>query len=35
MVNKDRKYSWVDSTVSNLLLTADVQAIVVHHWEYR
>src|ERR1700728_3176069 len=30
MLHKDGNYSWVESTVSNLLLEAEVQAIVVH-----
>jgi len=30
ILNKDGKYSWIDSTVSHLLLDAEVQAIVVH-----
>lgn len=30
ILNKDGSYSWVESTVSNLLLEAEVQAIVVH-----
>jgi PAS domain S-box-containing protein len=30
MLHKDGNYSWVESTVSNLLLEAEVRAIVVH-----
>jgi PAS domain S-box-containing protein len=30
VLNKDGSYSWVESTISNLLLEAEVQAIVVH-----
>src|ERR1700679_3294873 len=30
ILNKDGNYSWVESTVSNLLLEAEVQAIVVN-----
>jgi len=30
ILNKDGSYSWVESTVSNLLAEAEVQAIVVH-----
>lgn len=30
ILNKDGDYRWIDNTVSNLLLEADVQAIVVH-----
>jgi PAS domain S-box-containing protein len=30
VLHKDGNYSWVESTVSNLLLEAEVQAIVVH-----
>ena len=30
MLHKDGKYSWVESTVSNLMLEAEVRAIVVH-----
>jgi PAS domain S-box-containing protein len=30
ILNKDGNYYWIDNTVSNLLLEAEVQAIVVH-----